>query len=136
MPNLPRLPKRKRKRSNRNSPTSTAYNSKWEKASRIYRLNNPICPVCEALGEATDITPGQRKGSTDHVIRISKGGSMYDYQNLMGLCNYHHDLKSWMESAGKIDWLIGERNDYGYLVPTKAERQQVIDMLVNKHTED
>jgi hypothetical protein len=42
----------------------------------------------------TDITPGDYKGCVDHMIPITRGGSMYNLNNLLALCKSCHDTKS------------------------------------------
>jgi hypothetical protein len=48
----------------------------------------------------TDITPGDYKGCVDHMIPITRGGSMYNLSNLLALCKECHDYKSIEEGKG------------------------------------
>jgi len=73
------------------------YNSAWHKVSINYRRANPLCEVCLVLGEMVDITPGDRKGCVDHMIPITRNGSMYNLGNLLALCKSCHDTKSILE---------------------------------------
>ena len=75
------------------------YNSAWQKVSVNYRRANPLCEVCLVLGEMVDITPGDRKGCVDHMIPITRGGSMYNLGNLLALCKSCHDTKSILEKT-------------------------------------
>lgn len=140
MPTLPRKPRARKWNKRERRPTGKQqeiYNkSKWTRFSAAYRTKNPICEVCQAAGNPTDITPGGRKGVTDHVIRADKGGAWYDEKNLMPMCKAHHDRKTSMEGKGMFDWLVGEINEYGYLVPTAGERKKVIDMLIGEGSFD
>lgn len=74
-----------------------SYNKAWQKVSVNYRRANPLCEVCLVLGEMVDITPGDRKGCVDHMIPITRGGSMYNLGNLLALCKSCHDTKSILE---------------------------------------
>jgi len=76
------------------------YNKAWQKVSVNYRRANPLCEVCLVLGEMVDITPGDRKGCVDHMIPITRGGSMYNLGNLLALCKSCHDTKSAFENSG------------------------------------
>ncbi len=67
------------------------YNSAWAKMSRSYRRANPLCECCLVRGIMTDITPGDYKGCVDHMIPITRGGSMYNLSNLLALCKECHD---------------------------------------------
>ena len=75
------------------------YNSAWQKVSVNYRRANPLCEVCLVLGEMVDITPGDRKGCVDHMIPITRNGSMYNLGNLLALCKSCHDTKSILEKT-------------------------------------
>jgi 5-methylcytosine-specific restriction endonuclease McrA len=46
-----------------------------------------------------DITPGDYKGCVDHMIPITRGGSMYNLGNLLALCKSCHDTKSILEKT-------------------------------------
>ena len=76
------------------------YNSAWAKMSRSYRRANPLCECCLVRGIMTDITPGDYKGCVDHMIPITRGGSMYNLSNLLALCKECHDYKSTEEGKG------------------------------------
>ncbi len=76
-----------------------SYNNAWQKVSVNYRRANPLCEVCLVLGEMVDITPGDYKGCVDHMIPITRGGSMYNLGNLLALCKSCHDTKSILEKT-------------------------------------
>lgn len=68
--------------------------NRWAKASRAWRSDNPLCVECDEEGITTDCSPGLRRGVTDHIIPISRGGARLDPKNFQTLCNRHHDIKS------------------------------------------
>ncbi len=76
-----------------------SYNNAWAKMSKAYRRANPLCECCIVLGIMTDITPGDYKGCVDHMIPITRGGSMYNLGNLLALCKSCHDTKSILEKT-------------------------------------
>ena len=76
-----------------------SYNKAWAKMSKTYRRANPLCECCIVLGIMTDITPGDYKGCVDHMIPITRGGSMYNLNNLLALCKSCHDTKSILEKT-------------------------------------
>ena len=63
-----------------------SYNNAWHKMSKAYRRANPLCECCIVLGIMTDITHGDYKGCVDHMIPITRNGSMYNLNNLLALC--------------------------------------------------
>ena len=105
------------------------YNSAWAKMSRSYRRANPLCECCLVRGIMTDITPGDYKGCVDHMIPITRGGSMYNLSNLLALCKSCHDTKSINEKT-----LIAPVSIYmdvdGKYIP--ANKSQVIAWLADK----
>ena len=100
MPYLP-MPS-KQKPSTKRKPTGRQefYNSRWERASKLYRIANPLCEMCKIQGILTDATPGNRKGVTDHVVRLTLGGALLDERNLCTLCRKCHNRKSAYELRG------------------------------------
>jgi hypothetical protein len=109
------------------------YNSKaWRDASKAWRLHNePLCPVCMAMGILEDITPGTR-AATDHIITIEAGGAMLDPRNFMGLCGpgspfNHHQQKTALENSGLfVDFQLSEN---GQKIPAAGERERVIEIM-------
>lgn len=100
MPHLP-IPSKQRTTTKR-LPTGRqdVYNSSWEKTSRLYRIANPLCELCKLQDILTDATPGNRKGVTDHVVRLTLGGALLDERNLCTLCRKCHNRKSAYELRG------------------------------------
>ena len=114
MPYLPKtnratIRKRSKVRKARATGDQSFYNSTaWRKASRAYRLLNPLCAVCLHLGEVTacDVT--------DHAIPISEDGARMDQRNWLGLCHRCHNRKSGMEAHGLRRRIAVRRVEGGY----------------------
>ena len=106
-----------------------SYNNAWAKMSKAYRRANPLCECCIVLGIMTDITPGDYKGCVDHMIPITRGGSMYNLSNLLALCKSCHDTKSIHEKASIAPVTLHLDSD-GKDVP--AHKAQVVAWLVDK----
>jgi hypothetical protein len=77
----------------------------------------------------TDITPGDYKGCVDHMIPITRGGSMYNLNNLLALCKSCHDTKSIHEKASIAPVTLYMDSDGKYVPANKA---QVMAWLVDK----
>ena len=105
------------------------YNSAWQKVSVNYRRANPLCEVCLVLGEMVDITPGDRKGCVDHMIPITRGGSMYNLNNLLALCKSCHDTKSIHEKTSIAPVSLHMDSDGKYI---PADKGKVIAWLADK----
>lgn len=97
------------------------YDNAWAKMSRAYRRANPLCECCIVRGIMTDITPGDYKGCVDHMIPITRGGSMYNLKNLLALCKECHDVKSSHERSGSIPVSMHMDIDGKYIPADKAE---------------
>ena len=54
----------------------TYNNSKWRKASEAFKASNPVCMMCHNAPSYT----------TDHIIPVKQGGSMWDRANWQALC--------------------------------------------------
>ena len=52
------------------------------------RLDQPLCPVCEAQGYTVAGT------EVDHIVPLSQGGSLMDRANLQHLCVPCHEAKT------------------------------------------
>ena len=98
-----------------------SYNNAWQKVSVNYRRANPLCEVCLVLGEMVDITPGDYKGCVDHMIPITRGGSMYNLGNLLALCKSCHDTKSILEKTSVAPVPIYMDSDAKILPKDKAD---------------
>ena len=77
----------------------------------------------------TDITPGDYKGCVDHMIPITRGGSMYNLNNLLALCKSCHDTKSVNEKTSIAPVTLHMDAD-GKYVP--ADKAQVVAWLADK----
>jgi hypothetical protein len=69
----------------------------------------------------TDITPGDYKGCVDHMIPITRGGSMYNLSNLLALCKSCHDTKSINEKTLIAPVSIYMDVDGKYIPANKAD---------------
>jgi 5-methylcytosine-specific restriction endonuclease McrA len=106
---MPHLPKptppsyRPEKVRTTNEVNYKRYNSsRW----RNYALaNRGICKVCEA---ERHIKPAD---VMDHIVPETKGGSFWDSDNHMGMCESHHNKKRSLESRGFVVRTIGEHGD-------------------------
>ena len=52
--------------------------ARWMRVRDAYRMANPLCANYEQCGNAMVIV--------DHIIPISEGGALFDWQNLQSLC--------------------------------------------------
>lgn len=134
MPYLPRPKREKARRHSERNPSGQQqiyHSRRWAEHSRYFResASGCICAACAANGVLTDVTPGGRKGVTDHVIRIEDGGATFDERNLLALCRRHHDRKSGMEGKGKFSGIECETNQWGERIPTAAARRDVIETI-------
>lgn len=57
--------------------------NRWKKTSERWRMNNPLCVVCEEPGQLTD-----------HIEPIAMGGAVWDENNFQTLCNRCHRIKT------------------------------------------
>lgn len=124
-----------KKRERQRSKNKDFYNTTaWRTVSYDFRNNtSPLCEACLEMGIMTDITPGDKKGVTDHVVPISKGGAMLDDRNFMGLCGVnsffnHHAVKSGIELKFDID-CIETPNGF---IPTQRGKREVIEKILGK----
>jgi len=80
------------------------YTPQWDKVSKLYRAQHPLCLGCEAIG---DITPAQ---CVDHVIpHRGNAALMWDMGNLQPLCRWHHDM---IKQQLEIMHMRGEITDH------------------------
>lgn len=95
---MPRKPgeqyaKKKRQKSNevynRSRPERDKqyYSRQWKRVSRLYRQQHPLCEECEREGR---VTPAEL---VDHIVAVSDGGSMWEWENLQSLCWACHNRK-------------------------------------------
>lgn len=86
--------KGKRGESQRGKEDSKVYQTqRWRKFRLMYLAEFPLCVHCEAKGFAVAAV------DLDHIIQLKKGGDMYSYQNLQGLCKSCHARKSAAEKG-------------------------------------
>jgi len=71
------------------------YNGRWHKASKLYRIDHPLCAMCQADGR---VTPAQ---CVDHIIPHKGDGVLFwDQTNWQSLCYHHHNIKTATEDGG------------------------------------
>ena len=90
------------------------YGHTWANVSRLYRIVNPLCEVCALSGRLTDASPGDRKGVTDHIVAVTRGGARMDERNFATLCKPCHDRKSALE---KLGWSCATYGKFGDFKP-------------------
>lgn len=67
--------------------TARGYGWQWQKRSRFYLAEHPLCVDCEKEGRTTAAT------EVDHIIPRCAGGND-TRENLAGLCKSHHSQKT------------------------------------------
>lgn len=71
----------------RGNARQQGYNKRWDRLSRLYRRQHPLCRGCLALGR-TVLTY-----CTDHIVpHKGDAARMWDTANLQPLCRWHHDV--------------------------------------------
>lgn len=132
MPHLPRPHKKERPKQEKQwaSGKQELYRSaRWKRFSKQYRQNNPLCEASKFIEVLVDISPGSRKGATDHIIQVSEGGAEYDEANIMGLSTKMHNRKSNLERKGFFANIPYTRNHLGEKIPTPEGREMVLQIL-------
>ena len=119
MPSLPKRTRPTQVRTRKPTGERDTYNTRWSNISRLYRIANPLCELCLLQGKATDASPGDRKGVTDHIIRVTAGGHPRDAANFATLCKSCHDRKSALEKQG---WTCDRIGNYGAFTPANKIR--------------
>jgi 5-methylcytosine-specific restriction enzyme A len=78
--------------------TSERYGYDWVKATKFFRIENPLCLLCEAEGFIT------LASEVDHIIPIVKAPERrLDPTNWQHICKSHHSIKSSKENPkGKL----------------------------------
>jgi len=99
---------------------------RWRKTSVDYRKEKPLCENCLNKDRATP------SHVTDHIIPESQGGSKFDPDNHMALCDSRggsswkcHDRKRGMEKNQPI--VAYKENKDGELIP--INREDVFNVL-------
>lgn len=91
----------------------------------MYRIANPLCELCRLDGRLTDASPGDRKGVTDHIVAVTRGGARMDARNFATLCKPCHDRKSALEKQG---WSCAKFGNYGDFKP--VDRDEALKSLL------
>lgn len=65
--------------------------ARWRGFSKAYLIDNPFCVECAKKG-ITELAK-----NTDHIVDRSKGGSLWDKNNLQGLCIPCHTKKTFQK---------------------------------------
>ena len=70
----------------RGSARARGYSAKWDRAAKAFRLSNPVCVGCAAVGRTT------ASQLVDH-IEPHRGNEQlfWDMSNWQALCRWHHD---------------------------------------------
>lgn len=86
--------KTKRGETRGNKEDSKKYQvQRWRTFRKVYLSQFPLCVHCKAKGFVVAAE------ELDHIIQIKKGGEMYSYDNLQGLCKSCHARKSASEKG-------------------------------------
>ena len=89
MPTLPYFERKQKPFTGVNQENYEIYNSpQWRKTSHAFRKRNPLCIECLKEGRTVQAT------TTDHIIPISEGGKIWDWNNLQSLCKHHNAIKT------------------------------------------
>ena len=86
---------RKKYDNERGTSHSRGYDYRWRKYSKQYRLDNPLCVMCEKDGKLT-LTQ-----CVDHIIPVSGPDDplFWDENNHQSLCHAHHSEKTAREDG-------------------------------------
>ena len=76
------------------SASYRGYTSKWQKESRRYLRDNPLCVMCKANGRFVEATV------VDHIVpHIGNQKLFWDKNNWQALCKPCHDKKTGTEDS-------------------------------------
>lgn len=84
------------RRGNRESSSKRGYNSKWQRARKLFlqRPENVFCVECKKEGIYTKATV------VDHIVPHRNNKELFwDVNNWQALCKKHHDIKTWTQDA-------------------------------------
>ena len=79
------------------------YTYRWQKASKVYLANNPLCVRCKATGK---VVPAAH---VDHVVPhrgSTEGDLFWDEDNWQALCAKCHGKKTHREGAMGERWVV------------------------------
>lgn len=79
----------------RGTSASRGYTYRWSKVSKQYRVNHPLCVMCEAKGK---LTPSQ---CVDHIVAVEDKDDLnfWNEDNWQALCNECHSRKTAKEDG-------------------------------------
>jgi 5-methylcytosine-specific restriction enzyme A len=60
---------------------------RWRKARQFVLEDDPLCADCRSNGVV------RKAEHVHHIHELSKGGSRFDPDNMVGLCREHHQLR-------------------------------------------
>lgn len=96
----------------RPSPRQRGYTHRWDVASRIYRVRNPLCVMCIARGKVT------AAAVVDHIVPHKGDPDIFwNEANWQSLCATHHsatkqaeEYRGYSTEVGKDGWPIDHRH--------------------------
>lgn len=88
-----RISKQQQYSKQRGSAASQGYSADWQKARASYLRRFPLCQMCDAQGITTPAV------LVHHKTPIQEGGDRLNTNNLMSLCQKHHE-----QIHGKDRW--------------------------------
>ena len=79
------------------------YTYRWQKASKVYLVNNPLCVRCESLGKV------EAAAHVDHVVPHRgdvHGDAFWDEANWQALCARCHGWKTQREAGMGLRYVV------------------------------
>ena len=70
------------------------YGSRWQKVSKLYLNEHPLCERCELRGYI------QPAVLVHHKTPIRSGGEIFDFENLEALCHKCHVIRHYGRGGG------------------------------------
>lgn len=78
----------------RGSSTERGYDARWQRASKMYLREHPLCVQCQEEGRVTAATV------VDHIIPHKGNYELFwDESNWQSSCKTHHDIKTAKEDG-------------------------------------
>ena len=79
----------------RPSASKRGYNSRWQRARKLFLSRNPLCAECEKQGKYVQATV------VDHIVPHKGDQTLFwDEDNWQPLCKRCHDRKTVLEDGG------------------------------------
>ena len=78
-------PKNKDYDKQRGSSSSRGYDGQWQKFRLVYMRVHPLCVMCDDKGYVV------KADLIHHKVPLDQGGSKYDDDNVMSVCNDCHE---------------------------------------------